>query len=534
MSRKEPNVAYFCMEYGLENNLKIYAGGLGILAGDILKAAKDLGKPMIGIGVLWRQGYTSQLIGEDGFPYDSYPNNDYIYDLLEDTGITVTVKIKDEDVICKAWKLDRYNNVPLYLLDTNYKKNRNKWITGQLYGWFEEERLAQELVLGIGGVRLIRKLGLDIDIYHFNEGHAVFAGIELIREKMEKKKLKFNEALAEVREKIVFTTHTPIKEGNEEHGLDSIRYMGGFNSLTLEEMVQIGGAPFNMTVAGLRLSKMANAVAELHGKTASKMWKDIKDAAPIKAITNGVHHKTWVDERIREAYKDGERLWPVHQILKEELIDFIFSKTGVRLQKDKLLIGFARRAAPYKRSDLIFRDPELIDPYLKNNKIQIVFSGKAHPLDDTGKKIVRNLVKMSKKYSDSVVFLEDYDMEIGAKLTRGVDIWLNNPQRPKEASGTSGMKAAMNGVLNLSTLDGWWPEACENGINGWQFGDGYEGKNQDKHDLKALYDVLLKKVVPTYYDNRQKWEEMMLASIESTYYRFSAETMVERYYKEIY
>lgn len=534
MSKKEPNVAYFCMEYGLDKDMRIYAGGLGILAGDMLKAAKELGKPMIGIGLLWRQGYTRQLIGENGMPYDAYHNNDYIYKVVKDTGITVTIKIKNEDVICKVWILDKYNNVPLYLLDTNHKDNNNKWITGQLYGWFAEERIAQELVLGIGGIKLIRKLGLDIDIYHFNEGHAVFAGIELIREKMDEEKLSFDEALEEVREKIVFTTHTPIKEGNEEHSLDSIRYIGGFNGLTLEQMVKIGDAPFNMTVAGLRLSKVANAVAELHGVTARKMWKDVKDAAIIKAITNGVHHKTWVDERMIKAYRNKEKLWPVHQVLKEELIEYIYKKTGVTLKKDKLLIGFARRAAPYKRSDLIFSKPEIIGPYLKEGKIQIVFSGKAHPLDDIGKKIVAHLVKMSKKYPDSVVFLEDYNMEIGAKLSRGVDLWLNNPRRPKEASGTSGMKAAMNGVLNLSTLDGWWPEACEDGVNGWQFGDGYEGKDQDKHDLKALYNVLLNEVVPTYYNKQDKWEEMMTASIKSTYERFSAKNMLRRYYNEIY
>ena len=258
---------------------------------------------------------------------------------------------------CKVWKLDRYNNAPL-LLDTNHKDNSNKWITGHLYGWFKEERIAQEMVLGIGGVRLIRKLGLDVDVYHFNEGHAVFAGIELIREKMAAG-FSFEKALKEVRKKIVFTTHTPVKEGNEEHSLDSIRYMGGFNGLTLEEMVQIGGAPFNMTVAGLRLSRLANAVAELHGQTARKMG-DLSKAAAIKAITNGVHHGTWVDERIYSAYRNGEKLWPVHQVLKEELIDFIQKRTGVFLKKDKLLIGFARRRPI--REVILFSGNQIIGP----------------------------------------------------------------------------------------------------------------------------------------------------------------------------
>jgi starch phosphorylase len=531
--KKEPVVAYFCMEYGLDEELKIYAGGLGILAGDILKAAHDLKKPLIGIGILWRQGYTRQLIGKDGRPYDSYPVNDYMYDLLEDTGIKVKVKIKNDDVYCKVWKTEKYNNAPLYLLDTNLEENNNKWITGQLYGWFEEERIAQEIVLGIGGVKALRKLGIDVDIYHFNEGHAVFAGLELIREKMEKG-LPFEKAWEKTRDEIVFTTHTPVKEGNEVHSLETIKYMGGFNGLTLDQMVQIGGAPFNMTVAGLRLSRISNAVAQLHGKTAREMWKDVDNSSEIIAITNGVHHGSWVDKRITEAYIEKRDLWETHQLIKSELIAYIHKKTGVKLDSKKLLIGFARRAAPYKRSDLIFKKPEIIDPYLKEGKIQIIFSGKAHPLDDTGKEIVANLVKMTRKYPESVVFLEDYDMEIGRMLTRGVDLWLNNPRRPKEASGTSGMKAAMNGVLNLSILDGWWPEACQDGVNGWQFGNGYEGKDQDKHDLEALYDILLNKVLPTYYNNREKWVEMMRASIESTYDRFSARKMVENYYEKIY
>ena len=535
MSKKDnKNVAYFCMEYGLHEDMRIYSGGLGILAGDILKASKDLDKDLIGIGLLWRQGYTKQLIDDDGRPYDCYPTNDYIYDYLEDTGIEVTVKVREEDVKVKVWKLEKYDNNPLYLLDTNLDENgSNSWITGQLYGWFEEERLAQEIVLGIGGVKALRKLDLDIDIYHFNEGHAALAGTELIQEKMAMG-MTFDQAWKKTRDEVVFTTHTPIKEGNEEHGLKIMEYMGANNGLTLDQMVQLGGAPFNMTVAGLKLSKVANGVAQLHGDTARRMWEDVDNRAPIKAITNGVHRPTWVDNRITENKDNPEKLWDSHQEIKGELIDYIADKTGTQLDEDKLLIGFARRAAPYKRSDFIFRKPEIIGEYLEKGDIQIVFSGKAHPLDDTGKDIVQNLIKMTEKYPDSVVFLEDYNIEIGRMLTRGVDLWLNNPRRPLEASGTSGMKAAMNGILNLSILDGWWPEACRHGINGWQFGNGYQGDGQDKHDLKHLYKVLLEEVLPTYYENKDRWIEMMQNSIEDTYDRFSAREMVRKYYEKLY
>ena len=526
-----PRVAYFCMEFGLHEELRIYAGGLGILAGDYLKSACDLSLPVVGVGILWRQGYTKQLIGEDGRPFDAYPC--YSYDFLKDTRKTVTVTIRGRDVVCKIWMVDRYGNAPLYLLDTNVPENEDRWITGQLYGWFGEERVAQEMVLGIGGLRALRALGVDVDVYHFNDGHPVFAGIELIREKMSRG-MSFDQALAATRQEVVFTTHTPVKEGNESHRHELLRYMGAYNGLSKEQMVRIGGDPFNMTVAGLRLARISNAVAELHCATANRMWQEVTERAPIIAVTNGVHPGTWQDEALRTAYKSGGDLWAAHMQAKATLLGEIKARCGVDLKQDSILVGFARRAAPYKRSDLIFRRPDIIDPYLKSGRLQLVFSGKGHPLDDVGKDIVANLVKMTKRYPESVVFVPDYDMKVGRLLTRGCDVWLNNPVRPLEASGTSGMKAAMNGVLNLSVLDGWWPEACRHGENGWQFGDGYEGPGQDDHDLQALYRVLLKEVLPTYYENRAKWVEMMRESIASTAERFSSQRMLEEYYSRLY
>jgi starch phosphorylase len=535
-SKKNPSVAYFCMEYGLDQRFKAYAGGLGILAGDYLKGAHDHKFPIVGLGIRWKQGYTEQRIDASGRAYDSYHN--YEYDFLEDTGITVSVDIRKVKVICKVWKLTQFGNAPLYLLDTDIPDNQDSWITGQLYGWFGEERIAQEMVLGIGGVRAIRALGLPIDIYHFNEGHALFAGFELLREKMEGRNLAFEAAVDEVKKEVVFTTHTPIVQGNESHPIDKILYMGANLNLTKEQLTFLGGGdPFNMTIGALRLSKIANGVAQLHGETSNKMWAHIDQRADILAITNAIHIPTWVDPAMIHAAEEGADLWQPHLQNKRALIDFIEAKNGIRLDEEKLIIGFSRRAAPYKRSDFIFSDLTLVEPLLLEKKFQIVFSGKAHPLDDVGKGIVKNLVAMSRKYPEAVVFLENYDMSIGRMLTRGSDVWLNNPRRPLEASGTSGMKAAMNGVLNLSILDGWWPEACVHGVTGWQFGDGLEHNEetiQDAHDLKALYEVLLKEVIPTFYHNRVKWLDMMRESILQTKEPFAVKRMLEEYNKLLY
>lgn len=535
-SHSLPKVAYFCMEYALDPALRTYAGGLGILAGDYLKGAKDHGYPMVGIGIKWKQGYTDQRIGTDGQPYDTYHR--YDYPALKDTGVKVTVVIRGRDVVCKVWLADTFGNAPVYLLDTDLPENADDdgWITGQLYGWFGEERIAQEMVLGIGGVRALRALDIPVDVYHFNEGHAVFAGLELIREKMSHG-MDYEQALAASREETVFTTHTPIIQGNERHYLDRLMYMGANNGLSLERMVAIGGAPFNMTVAALRLSRIANAVSQLHAETANAMWAEVEGKAPILGITNAIHFPTWVDPAMIRMAEGGGDLWALHMEHKKRLIAFVKERTGTELDPETLLIGFSRRAAPYKRSSLIFTDKEKISDWLDDRRMQLVFSGKAHPLDDTGKNIVANLVEMMKTYPETVVFLENYDMTIGSMLTKGADIWLNNPRRPLEASGTSGMKAAMNGVLNVSILDGWWPEACLHGENGWQFGDGFENEDieeQDAHDLKALYDVLEHEVLPTFYENREKWVDMMRKSILSVKEPFAVKRMLEEYYDKMY
>lgn len=531
---QQPSVAYFCMEYGLETALKIYCGGLGILAGDTLKGAKDNKLPLVGIGLKWKQGYTEQRIDANGKAYDCYHN--FQYPELKDTGIKVSVKIRQNDVACKVWLCDAYNNAPLYLLDTDLPENADKWITGQLYGWFGEERIAQEIVLGIGGVRALQALGHKVDVYHFNEGHAALAGLELIRQKMALGQ-NFDAAWQQTRQQIVFTTHTPIKEGNEHHTHELLQYMGANLGMSIEQLHRIGGTPFNMTVAGLRLSRNSNAVAQLHAETANDMWKDVSSRSSIIGITNGIHVPTWVDERMRQNFTTLEAMWNAHQEVKKDSINFIKQRSGVQLNPDSLLIGFSRRAAPYKRSNLIFAYENKLGELLKTGKVQIVFSGKAHPLDDTGKAIVHNLVQMSRQYPNSVVFLENYDMDIGRALTRGCDVWLNNPRRPLEACGTSGMKAAMNGVLNVSILDGWWPEACKHGENGWAIGDEQVPPNvgaQDERDALALYKVLVDEVIPTFYSDRTRWMKMMKASIESCSKPFSVDRMLTEYYENLY
>lgn len=528
----DPRIAYFSMEYGLDEEMRTYAGGLGILAGDCLKGAADLAMPLVALGILWRQGYTTQLISEQGLPYDTYP--EYHYDFLEDPKVTVEVVIGAKVVKVKAWCVRRYGNAPLYLLDTNLPENdyAERFITAQLYGGGGIDRVSQEIVLGIGGVRVLRALGYKPQVYHFNEGHAVLAATELFQEKMAAGQ-DFWDAWVAVREEIVFTTHTPVPEGNESHPLDLLMELGANNGLTREQLTALGGAPFNMTVAGLRLARIANGVAALHGETARGMWKDVKGAAPIIHITNGVHPGTWQDQGIAVAETPDE-LWAAHTTAKRRLLSEIYSRTGTWLDPNALLVGFARRAAPYKRSSLIFHDPARITPAITAGKINLVFSGKAHPRDGGAKETVKRLVEMSRQYKEHVVFLPDYDMKIGRLLTRGCDVWLNNPVRPLEASGTSGMKAAMNGVLNMSIPDGWWPEAAIDGENGWVFGGKPDVADRDAADAEELYDVLLGKVVPLYYEDRARWLALMRNSIRTTREAFSIHRMLREYQNQMY
>lgn len=532
------------MEFGLDTDLPVYSGGLGILAGDVMKSAGDLRLPVTGIGLFWGEGYCNQFVRPDGQIEDRYLPT--ARTALEPLDVELSVEVAGRQVPCRAFRVKDYLSSTLYLIEPVAESDR--WITRRLYGGGQEDRIAQEMLLGIGGVRLLRALGEEPDIYHFNEGHAVFAGLELVREKREAG-LSLDDAVAAVRKQIVFTTHTPVKAGNEAHSIDLLMRLGAHVGLGKDELEAIGDSPFNMTVAGLRLARRANGVAELHARTAQVMWKDVSSGAPIIAITNGVHVPTWQDPRIRAAVvpdKPAEQrhreLWQTHQQLKEELFEEIARRGGPRMKTDVLTLGFARRAATYKRADLIFGEPDRLAALMERG-LQLVMAGKAHPADAEGKALVGRVVAASRRFAGQVIYLDNYNMELGALLTRGADVWLNNPRRPKEASGTSGMKAAMNGVLNCSVLDGWWPEGYRAGETGWQIGDGQndtvelspaEVEALDRRDRESLYQVLATEVIPRYYDQRDAWIAMMEKSIAMSSWRFSSDRMVQDYYRLLY
>src|SRR5262249_5270217 len=435
-----PTVAYFCMEFGLHEEFPIYAGGLGILAGDFIKSAHDLGLPVVGIGLRWARGYSRQRIGIDGIPIDEFPS--YAADFLEDTGVRVRVRVAVREVEARVWKTERWGNAPLYLLEP--VDERDAWTAHRLYEPSLDRRVAQEMLLGVGGARALAKLGIEIDTYHFNEGHAVFAGVEMIAERMAAG-MEFRAAWRTVRDRIVFTTHTPIPAGNEGHPLAELRRLRASRELVDAEMRAIGGDPFNMTVAGLRLARRANGVSQLHGEVSRAMWRGVEGASEIIAITNGVHVPTWQDPAVRAA-RDADVLWDAHRAPKAELIADVLARTGVRLDPHVLTIRLARPAAPYKRADLILPDPPRSQPPLGGRRGKLVVAGKAHPDDAEGKQLVATLVNASRRYAGSVVFVPDYSMALARRLTRGADVWLNTPLRPLEACGTSGMKAALNGV----------------------------------------------------------------------------------------
>ncbi len=524
---QQPHVAYFCMEFGLHESFPIYAGGLGVLAGDFIKSAHDLKLPVIAVSLRWERGYGVQRIGPDGMPYEEVPGYDSSF--LTETGVRVRIRVRGQEVPCRVWVTDRFGHVPLFLIEPYRAQDR--WITHRLYEAGTDTRIAQEMLLGIGGVRALNWLGIPISTYHFNEGHAVFAGVEMIAERMEGTNVSFPEAWAEVRKRIVFTTHTPVEAGNEEHSLKDLRRMGACLQLSGGEMRALGGDPFNMTVAGLRLARKANAVAKLHGETARDMWKQVSNAAPIIHVTNGVHPGTWQSHAIRDSASDARKLWAAHNTLKGELLEEVAKRSGVTIDPHALVVGFARRAATYKRGDLVLRDPERLMKMMQKQPMVILFAGKAHAADEAGKKVIARIVKAQERFPGRVLFLENYDIELARYMVRGCDVWLNNPVRPLEASGTSGMKAAMNGALNVSILDGWWPEGCEHGVNGWAIGD--ETAGDDELDAESLYSVFENEVLPAWED-RDGWVRMMQASIQMGVSKFSSDRMVREYFELMY
>ena len=481
-------VAYFSMEFGVDESLPIYSGGLGVLAGDHLKSASDLGVPLVGVGLLYRDGYFRQRLDSSGRQAEvPQPVDPEALGMTRETA--VAVELDGETVEAAVWRHD-VGRVPLYLLDT-------PGLTDGLYAGDREHRIRQELLLGIGGVRALAALGLEPTVWHMNEGHSAFLALERLRD----------EARELVRESTVFTTHTPVPAGNEVFDEELVaRYLG-------EDVLELGrwdGSGFGMTPFALRMSARANGVSELHGEVAREMWARID--TPIGHVTNGVHPGTWTAPELEEA----DDLWEAHQMLKRRLTD----RAG--LDPDLLTIGLARRFATYKRAGLVFSDPERLFAL----PAQIVVAGKAHPADEGGKDLMQELVGLSEG-TDRVVFLEDYDMGVARLLVQGCDVWLNTPRRPQEASGTSGMKAAMNGVLNLSVLDGWWPEGYSAEV-GWAIPG-----TDDESDAEELYRLLEEEVVPAYAD-RERWSSMMKASIEQLGPRFSMHRAVVEYVERYY
>jgi starch phosphorylase len=496
-----------------------------------MKAAHDLRAPVVGIGLRWAEGYTIQRIGPDGTPLDEWREDRP--DFLLDQGVRVRVRVGNRTVECRVWRVGRHAVAPLYLLEP--VDPGDAWITRRLYDTRPDARIAQEMLLGIGGVRALRLLHPEVRLYHFNEGHAVFGGLELIATRMAEG-ATFEDAWRATRETVVFTTHTPVPAGNEEHAIADLLRLGAGSELVAAELARLGGEPFSMTAAGLRLARRANAVAQLHGETARAMWEGLADAAPLIAITNGVHTGTWQDPRVAGALGDDRSLLALRRTMKAELSAEVERRTGMRLDPDVPTIVFARRAATYKRPDLILRSPERLGPLLEGRRLQLLFAGKAHPADEAGKAMIRGLVQTIGRWPGGAAFLENYDMGLARLLTRGADVWLNTPRRPMEASGTSGMKAALNGVLNCSILDGWWPEGCRPGVTGWAIGNGDDAESpeaQDTRDLEALFDVLENEVLPAYADSG-RWANMMRASIEMAAGGFTADRMLREYFARLY
>ena len=582
-----PLVAYFSMEFGLHESLRIYSGGLGVLAGDHLRSASDLGVPLVGIGLLYREGYFQQMI-YDGRQIAAYADHDWsrepIERVLDADGEPLVVEVSRADRVVKVWvwKLAVGRNT-LILLDTDHHQNQNvdRALTHHLYGGASRTRIGQEIVLGIGGVRALRAMGLTPRVFHMNEGHCAFLSLELIRERRNLGD-SFGEARAWVREHAVFTTHTPVPAGHDRfywHDLD--HELGGYResqSLPEGTFMDLGrdypgdvNAPLNMTVLALRFSAKANGVSRLHGEESREMWKHLwpglpVDDVPIGHITNGVHPVYWMSAQARavfDEYLPGWRergwdrdvwegvdaipdavLWELRATLRRRLLDHVAFRTGRTLDPDALTIGFARRFATYKRGDLIFSDLDrLYDIVHGEHPVQFVFSGKAHPQDKPGQKVVERVLSVSNHpdFRDHVVFVPDYDMVVGHLLTSGADVWLNNPRRPREASGTSGQKVPLNGGINLSCLDGWWPEAYD-GTNGWAIGGTEVYTSLEEHDaadLASLYQVLEQQVMPEWRARDAEgrpaaWLARVRRSIKTCAPEFSSHRMVRDYVQDLY
>ena len=540
------DIAYFSAEIGISSSLPTYSGGLGVLAGDHIKAAGDIGLNMCAITLLYREGYFKQRIDEEGIQTETYPRFDP-YPLLKKLDVKFTLRLRARDVWIQVYRFDYVghggHSVPIYFLDTDVEENINddRIISQRLYSGNKDHRILQEAILGFGGARLLDELGQnDIKKYHMNEGHCSFLVLNLLE--------KFNGDMEKVKSLCHFTTHTPVPAGHDHFSEKRVKkLLRGLlpEDLKLPSLVQNGR--LHMTELGLYFSRTANGVSALHGDVAQDQfpWSN------IDFITNGVHHSYWMGSPFKRVYDQyvpewranpecllmiddiaDDVIWNAHQERKQYLLGYANSQVSKALDKDTLTIGFARRAATYKRAQLLFHDMDRLES-LGAKKIQVIFSGKAHPKDHEGKEIIRQIVSKSKAMFGKVkiIYLENYNMWLGRMITSGVDVWLNTPLRPNEASGTSGMKATLNGVPNLSVLDGWWAEGCKNGVNGWAVGDPKHP--DDASDADHLYSVLENSVIPTFYNDRNKWISMMKEAIKTSV-DFTAHRMIMEYNQKFY
>jgi len=600
--------AYFSAEFGLHESLPIYSGGLGVLSGDHLKSASDLGIPLVGIGLFYDEGYFSQQIDKEGWQQESYsefdPDDLPIEPAQDPDGkpVVISVDTRSGKIYARVW-LVGVGRIRLYLLDTDIAENtdEDRHLTARLYGGDQRTRIRQEIMLGVGGMRALSALGIHPSVIHMNEGHSAFAPLELIRMRMKEDALSFDEALRETASMAVFTTHTPVPAGHDRFDSELVEeHVGPLADelgLNTEGLLGLGRVDpqnaqesFCMTVLAFKLSRRANAVSSLHGVVSRRMWASLwpwrsEEEVPIGHITNGVHVPSWLAAQMRVLYdrmlpanwflRTGEpevwagfeevtpgELWETHQSLKNRLI--IYARTRLAAQAQRrgdsaaridelsrvldphaLTIGFARRFAPYKRADLVMRDLEAFAKVINDSQqpVQFIFAGKAHPADDQGKEIVQRLFKLSltDEFKGRLIVLEDYDINLGRHIVQGVDVWLNNPRRPLEASGTSGQKVVLNGGLNCSVLDGWWAEAYD-GENGFAIGHGRahaDNDIQDERDASFLHDLLVDEVIPLYYKNDadglpSEWISRMKRAVRTLGWRFNADRMVMDYVQSTY
>jgi starch phosphorylase len=607
ITRQNP-VAYFCAEFGVHNSLPLYSGGLGILAGDHLKSASDLNLPLVAIGLFYRFGYFRQRLRRDDWQEEQYRENHSdefaLHEVKDADGkpLLVEVTMRGRTVVARVWRAD-VGRVQLYLLDTNVVENEvtDRLVTGHLYGGDRETRLVQEIMLGIGGVRLLYSLGIEPHVFHLNEGHSAFLTLELARRVMECDRVDFAEAARRVREHCVFTTHTPVAAGHDEFEASLVNKCFGdwpqqALGLSTEEFLKLGRVngdsqeSFGLTPLALRMCRSTNGVSQKHGEVSRelwhKMWPNLStDEVPITSITNGVHPSTWVAPLLRRVYEQtvgddwterareasvwaygienisDEQLWKAHQLLKQRLVAFIRDHSfDARLARGDsedhieaartmfdpkiLTIGFARRVAGYKRWDLLLSDTARLTKLINDSErpVQFVFAGKAHPQDQGAKQTLQKLLDWQRDPSvrQRVAFIEDYDQEIARQLVQAVDVWMNVPRRPMEASGTSGEKVAINGGLNFSVLDGWWLEGYD-GDNGFAIGDlsQLSDDEADRKDAESTYRVLAEEVIPRFYERDsdgipRRWIAMMKRSIQTLVPRFSSDRMVAEYVERIY